>query len=86
MITECQRLNAEIAAHQAEIVALSRKRSAFIMMLNRERDLGMREIGRRLGITGPRVTQIIAAARLTTASLSEYDDEKPDHRDEDRQT
>jgi hypothetical protein len=74
IFAECQRLNEEIGECQRTIISDSRKRGELVMELNQRHGFGMREIGRRLGVSGPRVTQIIAAAREATVSLPEHGD------------
>jgi DNA-directed RNA polymerase specialized sigma subunit len=57
-ILECQSLTSTITAHQAAIISLSRRRGELIMTLNQS-GMSMREIGRRLGISGVRVRQLV---------------------------
>jgi len=56
-ILECRSLTDTIAAHQAAIMTLSRRRGELIMTLN-QNGMTMREIGRQLGISGVRVMQL----------------------------
>lgn len=59
MLARCERITAEMKQHQDALEALSLERAALITVLTGQRGMTTRMVGAALGISGPRVTQIL---------------------------
>jgi DNA-directed RNA polymerase specialized sigma subunit len=66
LIVRCNEITTELSRHHDAILTLSQERARLVVILNQRYDITIREIGKRLGISGARVAQIMNLVRWKT--------------------
>jgi hypothetical protein len=59
VIRECEILSDQMKYHREEAITASKRRADLIAWLTEEAGMNYREVGRRLNLSAPRITQIL---------------------------